>query len=368
MQLPFRNENALPNFSYFPLLMVLFSEPLQNAMKIHPILRIVASCRILMSMVFVPSMMPTLAFLAIFFGCAYPSRGDLIANWEFQNNVNDSAGAFNATAINTPTYSTGIIGQAISLNGSNQYATVPAMGTYGSITVSTWIKTIDANLPGSQAIFHSTLYNNGTPHFLLEYGKDTTITGIVIDIKTAEIKRNGALSPIHENTWYHVAYSYRESDRSLKLFINGIEVGSATSSSVVSINLNNMYIGSGYNRYFNGLIDDMGVWNEALSSDKVMGIGSFASSVLNYGQIDVAKLYGLTMGQSTTTSDSAQWTYATGLSGNAGELQSLGGGLFAMNLGGGTGVQMVPEPRLSGFLVVCLLGWVIWIRCRRLSH
>jgi hypothetical protein len=273
----------------------------------------------------------------------------LVANWEFQNNVNDSAGAFNATAVDNPTYSPGVIENAISLNGSTQYATVPAMGTFASISVSGWIRTVDANSPGSQAIFHSTLYNNGTPHFLLEYGRDNTITGIVIDIRTAEIKLNGPLSPIHENTWYNVAFTYRESDRNLKLFIDGLEVGSTTSGTSVAIDLNNMVIGSGFGRPFNGLIDDLGVWDEALSSAEVKGIRSFGDSTLNYGQVDVAKLYGLTAGQSTTTSDLAEWQYTTGLGGNPGELQSLGGGLYAMNLGEGIGVQMVssaaiPEP------------------------
>lgn len=297
--------------------------------------------------VFARYQLSALISAALLFDSTNPSRADLIANWQFQNNVNDSAGAFNATAINNPAYSPGVIGNAISLNGSNQYTTVPAMGTLASISVSGWIRTIDANSPGSQAIFHSTTYNNGTPHFLLEYGKDNTVTGIVIDIKTAEIKLNGSLSPIHENTWYNVAFTYRESDRNLKLFIDGLEVGSATSGNPVAIDLNNMVIGSGFDRPFNGLIDDLGVWNESLSNAHVKGIRSFAASTLNYGQGDVAKLYGLTAGQSTTTSDLAEWQYATGLGGNPGELQSLGGGLYAMNLGGGTGVQTtapIPEP------------------------
>ena len=296
-----------------------------------------------------PSTLSALISAVFLFSSANLSRAGLIANWEFQNNVNDSAGAFNATAINNPTYSPGVIENAISLNGSTQYATVPAMGTFASISVSGWIRTVDANSPGSQAIFHSTLYNNGTPHFLLEYGRDNTITGIVIDIRTAEIKLNGPLSPIHENTWYNVAFTYRESDRNLKLFIDGLEVGSATAGTPAAINLNNMVIGSGFDRPFNGLIDDLGVWDEALSSAEVKGIRSFGDSTLNYGQFDVAKLYGLTAGQSTTTSDLAEWQYTTGLGGNPGELQSLGGGFYAMNLGEGIGVQMVsnaavPEP------------------------
>lgn len=325
-----------------------------------------AGCLNRKSGVFAPYKLSALISAALLFSSTNPSYAGLIANWEFQNNVNDSAGAFNATAVNNPTYSPGVIENAISLNGSNQSATVPAMGTFANISVSGWIRTVDANSPGSQAIFHSTLYNNGTPHFLLEYGRDNTVTGIVVDIKTAEIKRNGSLSPIHENTWYQVAFTYRESDRNLKLFIDGLEVGSATSGTPVAIDLNNMIIGSGFDRPFNGLIDDLGVWNEALSSAEVKGIHSFAVSALNYGQVDVAKLYGLTAGQSTTTSDLTEWQYATGLSGNPGELQSLGGGLYAMNLGGGTGVQTAPIPEPGTWVAAAILAaGATFMRLRR---
>lgn len=203
---------------------------------------------------------------ATFLGCpTLQSYGALVSVWDFQNNVNDSQGAFNATPISSPTYAAGVIQQAINLNHvSNQYATVPAMGSYSNATVSAWVRTNDANSPGSQAIFHSTQYANGTPHFLLEYGKDNTVTGMVVDIRTGEIKLNGANSPIQENTWYHVAFSYDRSLQSLRLYIDGIEVGNTVTGSAVDLNLDNMVIGSGFNRPFNGLIDDLGVWSETL--------------------------------------------------------------------------------------------------------
>lgn len=302
------------------------------------------------------------------------SRGgaELIANWRFEDNVNDSTATYNATAVNNPTYAAGVIGQAISLNGINQYATVPSMGTYANASVSVWVRTRDANSPLSQAIFHSTAYTNGTPHFLLEYGRDLTVTGLVIDVRTAEIKRNGANSPINENTWYNVAYSYDRSVPSLRLFINGTAVGSAGGNNTVDLNLSSMVIGSGFSRPFNGLIDDLSVWNETLSADKVKGIYSFAtSSVFNYGQADVARLYGLSSGQTATTSDNVTWRYATDLTGVAGEVQALAGGLYAMNLGGGSGVQTVapvPEPATCAMALAGLAcGGYTMVRRRKTS-
>lgn len=300
-----------------------------------------------------------------------PTPGGIIAAWQFEGNVNDATNTYNATAFNSPTYATGVIGQAISLNGSNQYASVGAMGTYANATVSVWIKSVNISSPGSQAIFHSSTYANGTPHFLLEYpGGSSTATGVVIDVKTGEIKVNGGRSFVSQGTWYNLAYTYDKAASSLRLYSNGSEIGSATISNTVDLNLNNMFIGSGYSRPFNGLLDDLGVWNETLTAAKVKGINSFATSTLNYGQTNVALLYGLTAGQSTTTSDGRVWEYQTGLTGTPGDLQTLGSGVYAMNLGGGTGVQTIsPVPEIDpagmGSVLALVAGAVGCLERRR---
>jgi hypothetical protein len=215
--------------------------------------------------------------------------------------------------------------------------------------------------------YHSPRATNA--HLPLAVSPATSITGVVIDVGTAEIKRNGANSPISESTWYNLTYRYNRSVPSLRLFINGAAVGTADGNNTVDLGLNNMVIGSdslaGTSRSLNGFLDDLGVWNEALSDTMVKGIHSFATSTFNYGQGNVARLYGLTAGQSTTTSDGVTWDYATGLTGPEGAVQSLGGGLYAMNLGGGTGVRTpvpVPEPATvmlvtSGILGLAARGW-----------
>lgn len=301
--------------------------------------------------------------LAVGIALASPSfqaAGGIIADWQFEGNVNDATNTYNATAFNSPTYGAGVIGQAISLNGSDQYASVPAMGVYANATVSVWVKSVNIASPDSQSIFHSDLYNNGTPHFLLEYpGGSSTATGVVIDVMTGDIKINGPQSFVAQDTWYNLAYTYDKAGSSLRLYANGSEIGSTTISNTVNLNLNNMYIGNGYSRPFNGLLDDLGVWNETLTATEVKGINSFATSPLNYGQANVALLYGLTAGQSTTTSDGLVWEYQTGLTGTPGEVQSLGTGMYAMNLGGGTGVQTVsPVPEIDPAGVGAVIAFV----------
>lgn len=69
------------------------------------------------------------------------------------------------------------------------------------------------------------------------------------------------------NTWQHVAATY--DGATLKIYVNGVLVGSTANTSVAKINSMNLNIGAGYNggqRKFYGKIDDVKIWSTTLSS------------------------------------------------------------------------------------------------------
>ncbi|WP_223549140.1 LamG-like jellyroll fold domain-containing protein [Aestuariivivens sp. NBU2969] len=80
--------------------------------------------------------------------------------------------------------------------------------------------------------------------------------------------------PITNNRWYHITATYNGS--LAKLFIDGIEVGSA-SSTPPSYGDEKFLIGATYNsdtptspnNYFNGFIDEVRLWNIALTPDQI---------------------------------------------------------------------------------------------------
>ena len=80
---------------------------------------------------------------------------------------------------------------------------------------------------------------------------------------------NGPAVPL--NTWQHVAVTYDSATLTRKMFIDGAEV--LTANLGVSPNaLRDIHIGSGQdnglNFYWNGLIDDVGFWDEALGAGR----------------------------------------------------------------------------------------------------
>ena len=62
--------------------------------------------------------------------------------YSFEGNAKNSFGSTTATVAGNAAYAEGSVGQAISLNGTDSYVTLPAahpLSTYNEITVTTWV-------------------------------------------------------------------------------------------------------------------------------------------------------------------------------------------------------------------------------------
>jgi hypothetical protein len=202
---------------------------------------------------------------------------NLVAYWKLDGNSNDSIGSNNGTLVGSPSYTTGKIGSAISLNGSSQYMTTGAFGISGSTarTYSAWIyptqttslKTIIAQNPnnnpsyGQNCILHHSAVSNGDLYF----GFSNT------DFYTS----GGQISA---NNWYHIVAVYDGgtlSTSTVHIYVNSVsksltKVGSFTVSANTTDSNNR--IGSDSftsSRNFQGYIDEIGIWSRALSSTEV---------------------------------------------------------------------------------------------------
>ena len=89
-----------------------------------------------------------------------------------------------------------------------------------------------------------------------------------------------------------------------------------------------MLVGANNNRgtasdFFSGSLDDAAVWNTELTDAEAKGLFNVANSSLKYNAKDAAALFGIFASgpnHEGDTSDGKTWKYATGLSGNAGDL------------------------------------------------
>ena len=77
------------------------------------------------------------------------------------------------------------------------------------------------------------------------------------------------------NGWYHVAGVYNASAQTLDIYVNGVldngtlkgTIPAAQINSAVNVNIGRRSGGSGY--YFNGVIDDVRIYNRALSQAEI---------------------------------------------------------------------------------------------------
>jgi hypothetical protein len=180
-------------------------------------------------------------------------------------------GTFQRTSWGTPvsgaTYSTGIIGNGFILDGTNDFVRLPN------------IPYTSTSLPFSFSCWFN-LTKNGTIYDNIEGG---TLKGwniwmsngnIFVRLASADYPteiRTRTTNALSFNTMYHltVSYSGNTNASGINIYINGALVSKTTqfnSCTVAALSPNSNYIGSGYFGTTGGVIDEVGIWDRALTA------------------------------------------------------------------------------------------------------
>jgi len=205
----------------------------------------------------------------------------LVGYWKFDETIgitaSDSSGnGNNGTLINGPTWVAGKINNALNFDGSNDYVSTPLSLQLGlSGTVSAWVKfdtlNTDDLIIGQYSGYPIKYFWMGTTvdgKYNFAWGgaatdyKYTTAHGLVV------------------GQWYHFVM-VRDASNSVILYVNGSQVASfvpsTTNVTSNSINIGNINGLSGFE--FDGLIDDVRIYNRALSTSEIQelynGTGTF---------------------------------------------------------------------------------------------
>ncbi len=196
-------------------------------------------------------------------------QGASLTRYDLEGDTLDSSGNGNhATATGSPTFVAGQIGQAIDLDGVDDYVTIPSGVVSGvdSLTVATWVnwdgggnwqRIFDFGDSTSRYMFLSPSSGGNTLRFAISNGKGEKIT---------------ETTALATGTWVHVAVTLNVFTTTL--YVNGV----AVATNDASINptgfdftpLNN-YIGKSQfsDPLFNGRIDDFRIYNYALTASQI---------------------------------------------------------------------------------------------------
>jgi len=186
---------------------------------------------------------------------------------------NGNDGTVNGTDFDTSA-ATGRSGGALTFDGSDDYidcGTDSSLDITDAITVSAWAYT-DTDTHGRIISRHGNSSNFG---WVLIRDKDSDSFAWDISTNGNDWNNGGStgVDTFEINTWYHVAATYDGTN--MRVYIDGVEETSgafpAALSGPINVSSHNCEIGSdGFSSiHFSGQIDDVRIYNRALSSDEI---------------------------------------------------------------------------------------------------
>jgi hypothetical protein len=284
---------------------------------------------------------PAMADLLVHFNMDEAS-GSTIAN-------SGSTGATNNATLDTAnTFAPGILGTALTFDGTaaSAFAAGATPVTGGSPrTVSAWIQT--SAQTGLQSV--------------LSFGPNTSTTKFDIDIDHAngghvELGVGGGRTnftgqpSVTDGAWHMVTVVLPNvaspTLQNVQFYRDGVfayDGTSATSTTAINTGAGgSLVVGRFANnegQLFNGRIDEIAIWNDALTADE---LAAYHGGVLSSAQLDASEFNLLrtlhSSASGATVVGGIRWDYAAGLSGPAGIMGSGPSYTMVLNAAAGTGV------------------------------
>jgi len=212
----------------------------------------------------------------------------LVGYWKLDDGsgtkATDSSGNGNTgTTQHSPTWTTsGKVNGALTLNGTNQYVNVAdaaSLDIAGSWTVVTWVNPSALPSSGNISLLASKEASVGTNYDLvIDNGHFNAGLGWAVDFNSSGCCDDHFakyVTSISTGTWYHVVGVYDSVGQTVTVYLNGISVASSSVAgsppeSSAGNNLAIGAIGSGSGFFTAGTIDEVRIYNRALSASDVL--------------------------------------------------------------------------------------------------
>lgn len=194
----------------------------------------------------------------------------LVGEWHFDGDAQDSSGNGNHGTVYGATFVEGISGQALSFDGSNDYVSVPDAPSFtvSEVTVEAWIKPDNTVFQGIVTNHANGVDADGS---WVLYKSDKVC--FIIFTNTGE-QLPACGGSISASSWYHIVGTWSSSSGS-KIYLNGVNVGTVTTSGTLPDPINPVEIGRYHvynppNQYwFDGIIDEVRIYNRSLSAEEI---------------------------------------------------------------------------------------------------
>jgi hypothetical protein len=204
--------------------------------------------------------------------------GELVAYYEFENDVNDSIGSNHGTAFGGPTFVSGKKGNwALHFDGIDDYVQIPR-SIQDSFSIAFWVKTtqVGGTLQGQGWLYGKGLVDGDVLGTVNDFG--TSLVGYNFSFGVGNPNTTAfSTTSISDDNWQHVVATRDASNGTICVYVNGLledtKVGPTASRTAPP----NLCIGKirtlAY--YFRGDIDDVRLYDYVLSLSEIQTLAEF---------------------------------------------------------------------------------------------
>lgn len=217
-----------------------------------------------------------------------------VAWWRGEDNFQDSGGTNHGTGLNGVSFAAGEVGRCMSFDGTNDSVQVPTSANLNLVsgqgwTMEGWIK---PDVLTDRYLAHKGTSANGTtPYWCVYLRNDSPAGRLAFEMCPGtgmnQYDFSKSVTPVTAGVWQHIAVvvdSMGGSVDGIHYYINGVDAGRtdlrdwATSGTVT--NAEPLQIGSfrGQGVFFDGLIDELSIYNRALSPTEISAIHAAGSA------------------------------------------------------------------------------------------
>ena len=226
--------------------------------------------------------------------------GGLVAAYGFDagsgTSVTDASGnANNGTITNATWAATGKYGKSLQFNGTNSVVTIPdsaSLHLSNGMTLEAWVNPSTVNANWRDVIY------KGNDNFYLE-ATSSNASAPDAGLIAGGTYADAFGTALAANAWSYLTETYDGS--TLKLYINGTQVASTPHTGAIATSTNPLQIGgdSIYGQFFAGMIDEVRVYNTALSAAQIQsdeGVpvaaptapGNLTANPISAGEVDLS--------------------------------------------------------------------------------
>lgn len=273
----------------------------------------------------------------------------------------------------------GKFGEALTLDGTGDWADVAANNpvTGGAVrTVSAWVfQVAPPTVANKIATVIGIGTNNNTPGGQKwDFDIDNALGGIEVGVGGGRNAGTGLTESELTGNWMLLVATLPVAGGTVgdvKTYLNGALTNAGTGTKLIDTVGTRFDLGVSANtsastapQFLNGRIDDVAIWNEALSADEVKGlydVGNSSELAYTASDFDHLKQVHDAADGSARVGD-IQWTYATGLSGPAGLTGGSGSFTLVLDATASTGLSGVAVAEEEPFAInsITAVGGGVW--------